>query len=206
MLVQVAGFILASLLAPVVNAAPGLELAQLSQRQRPQSITTLSSSQISSFKPLHYPAAQRIATQVRQSTGLVVPIVLQTRTLSQWHQEAMVALCSSPDTDLLLESLDPTLFPGVSPSIHAHSGFTNEQAKTATKILSAVKSAIATHGATKVTIVGHALGAAIALLDGVYLPLHISGVSFKIIGYGMPRVGNHAFADYIDAHLSLTHQ
>jgi hypothetical protein len=31
-------------------------------------------------------------------------------------------------------------------------------------------------------------GAAIALLDGVYLPLHISGVSFKVIGYGMPRV------------------
>ena len=32
------------------------------------------------------------------------------------------------------------------------------------------------------------IGAAIALLDAVYLPLHISGVSFKMIGYGMPRV------------------
>ena len=31
-------------------------------------------------------------------------------------------------------------------------------------------------------------GAAITLLDAVYLPLHISGVSFKTIGYGLPRV------------------
>ena len=33
------------------------------------------------------------------------------------------------DADILLESLDPTLFPGVSTSIEAHSGFANEQAK-----------------------------------------------------------------------------
>jgi hypothetical protein len=108
--------------------------------------------------------------------------------------------------------------------------------------LAAVKKTITAHAATKVTIVGHSLGAkdhpilefplnfmcslgaALALLDGVYLPLHISGVSFKVIGYGMPRVctrlphsqlfklidgsnqvGNQAFADYVDAHLSLTH-
>lgn len=118
--------------------------------------------------------------------------------------------------------------------------------RTATTILAAVQKAISAHAATRVTIVGHSLGerasyhyalhltytmrfitgAAIALLDGVYLPLHISGVSFRVIGYGMPRVrissrrpsyitssyfahylqvGNQAFADYVDAHLSLTH-
>ena len=160
-----------------------------------------------------------------------------------------------------MSSLDPTLFPGVSSSVECHNGFADEQAKyislnhleqgipnlvfrrTATTILAAVRTTIAAHAATKVTIVGHSLGAkghpilefplinlicvlgaAIALLDGVYLPLHISGVSFKVIGYGMPRVctrlphsrsfkliggsnqvGNQAFADYVDAHLSLTH-
>ncbi|KIM35591.1 hypothetical protein M413DRAFT_79247 [Hebeloma cylindrosporum] len=109
------------------------------------------------------------------------------------------------DANAFLGSLDPTLFPGVSSFIESHDGFANEQAKTATTILAAVKTTIAAHAATKVTIVGHSLGAAIALLDGVYLPLHISGVSFKVIGYGMPRVGNQAFADYVDAHLSLTH-
>lgn len=44
----VTGFIFVSLLASIVNAAPGFELVQLSKRQ---SITTLSSPQISSFKP-----------------------------------------------------------------------------------------------------------------------------------------------------------
>lgn len=73
-------------------------------------------------------------------------------------------------------------------------------------------------------------GAAIALLDAVYLPLHISGVTFTTVVYGLPRVsavilvraqrcarilarlysfrpqvGNQAFADYVDAHVSLTH-
>ena len=42
-----AGYIV-SLLASIVSAAPGFELAQLSKRQ---SITTLSPAQISSFKP-----------------------------------------------------------------------------------------------------------------------------------------------------------
>jgi len=109
------------------------------------------------------------------------------------------------DSDAFLESLNPTLFPGIKSSIEAHMGFANEQAKTATDILSAVRTTIAKHRATKVTTVGHSLGAAIALLDGVYLPLHVSGVSFRMIGYGLPRVGNHAFANYVDANLAVTH-
>lgn len=32
------------------------------------------------------------------------------------------------------------------------------------------------------------VGGAIALIDSVFLPLHISGVTFKTITYGMPRV------------------
>lgn len=144
------------------------------------------------------------------------------------------------DANVILESLNPSLFPGVPSSVEAHSGFAGEQAKsvpfcisthdsaegnrnrTATQILSAVQTAIAQHSATRVTIVGHSLGAAIALLDGIYLPLHISGVTFRTIGYGTPRVsppvlrvrkrflrnaqvGNQAFADYVDSHISFTH-
>ena len=79
-------------------------------------------------------------------------------------------------------------------------------------------------------MVGHSLGAAISLLDSVYLPLHISGVTFKSVLYGLPRVrhlpplravlhtlisetfslslqvGNQDFANYVDAHVSsVTH-
>ncbi|KAJ7102988.1 lipase [Mycena crocata] len=49
-------------------------------------------------------------------------------------------------------------------------------------------------------------GGSLALLDAVYLPLHLpSSIKFNAITYGLPRVGNQAFADYVDAHLSLTH-
>ncbi|KAG6860466.1 hypothetical protein C0995_010757, partial [Termitomyces sp. Mi166 len=109
------------------------------------------------------------------------------------------------DLDFVLTNLDPTLFPGIDSSVLVHNGFANEQAKTASLILSAVQTAISAHEATKVTIVGHSLGAAIALLDGVYLSLHLDGVTFITIGYGLPRVGNQAFANYVDAHVSLTH-
>lgn len=49
-------------------------------------------------------------------------------------------------------------------------------------------------------------GAALSLLDSVYLPLHLpSGTTFSTILYGLPRVGNQAFADYVDANLHVTH-
>ncbi len=41
---------------------------------------------------------------------------------------------------------------------------------------------------TSVTVVGHSLGAAIALLDGVYLDLQLPTASVSVISYGMPRV------------------
>ncbi|KIM56323.1 hypothetical protein SCLCIDRAFT_1220492 [Scleroderma citrinum Foug A] len=62
------------------------------------------------------------------------------------------------------------------------------------------------YGSTSVTIVGHSLGAAISLLDSIYLPLHLpEDTVFKTITYGLPRVGDKSFADYADANLHLTH-
>ena len=40
-------------------------------------------------------------------------------------------------------------------------------------------------------------------MDAVYLPLHLpSDTVFKYVGFGQPRVGNQAFADYVDANVS----
>jgi predicted lipase len=64
------------------------------------------------------------------------------------------------------------------------------------------------HNTSSITLTGHSLGAAIALLDAVYLPLHLpANTTVRMVGYGMPRVGNVAFADYVDAseELVLTH-
>ncbi|KAF8813995.1 lipase class 3 family protein [Phlegmacium glaucopus] len=224
------GFILVSMLASVVNAAPGLDLAQLSKRQ---SITTLTESEISSFKPFTYFASTPYcnpSTITDWSCGancaanadfIITASGGDGSSVQFWYvgfspSQATVIVAhqgidtsetqaSTTNTDLVLSSLDSTLFPDVSSSIQVNSGWANEHAKTATDILSAVQTAINAHSATTVTIVGHSIGAVIAVLDWVYLPLHISGISFKMIGYGMPRVGNQAFADYVDAHPGVTH-
>lgn len=80
--------------------------------------------------------------------------------------------------------------------------------RTASEILSAVENTLSTQGLSSVTVVGHSLGGALALLDGVYLRLQLSkDVTVKVISYGMPRVGNQAFVNFVDSQLSrvVTH-
>ncbi|KAF8470270.1 lipase [Russula ochroleuca] len=112
------------------------------------------------------------------------------------------------DASVPLEQLDTSLFPGIPSDVEAHSGFVDEQAKTASEILSAVENTLSTQGLSSVTVVGHSLGGALALLDGVYLRLQLSkDVTVKVISYGMPRVGNQAFVNFVDSQLSrvVTH-
>ena len=49
-------------------------------------------------------------------------------------------------------------------------------------------------------------GAALATLDAVYLHGQLpSSTSFKTVTFGQPRVGNQAFADYVDHNTPITH-
>ncbi len=42
-------------------------------------------------------------------------------------------------------------------------------------------------------------GAAVGLLDALFLRLNIpSDVAVRFVGYALPRVGNQAFADFVD--------
>ena len=93
----------------------------------------------------------------------------------------------------------------VSPVLHIP---TKNLCSTAPTILSAVRQTLSAHGATSVTVVGHSLGAALALLDAVYFRIQLSAsVHVRMVGYGMPRVGNQAFANWVDSNLSgqVTH-
>ncbi|KAI0358195.1 alpha/beta-hydrolase [Trametes cingulata] len=113
------------------------------------------------------------------------------------------------DADFFLASLDATLFPGISSSIEVHSGFAESHADTATSVLQAVQQTMNTHGTNSVVTTGHSLGAAIALLDAVYLHMHLpASARISFVGYGLPRVGNQAFANFVDAlapAVSVTH-
>ncbi|CAK5263400.1 unnamed protein product [Mycena citricolor] len=97
------------------------------------------------------------------------------------------------DATFALGPLNATLFPNIPAGIRVHSGFANAQARTAETILSTVKHALSVSGLSKVTIVGHSLGAAISLLDAAYLPLQL------------PGVGNAAFASFVSSSNTVTH-
>ncbi|KAI0794401.1 lipase [Fomes fomentarius] len=96
------------------------------------------------------------------------------------------------DGDVTLDTLSPTLFPGLSSSIKVHEGFANAHSKSAPSVLNAVQTAVTKYGTHNVLVTGHSLGGAISLLNAVYLPLHISGLKIT-----------YAFADYLDAHTAL---
>jgi fermentation-respiration switch protein FrsA (DUF1100 family) len=54
-------------------------------------------------------------------------------------------------------------------------------ASTASAILSAVQNTLSTKGLSSVTVVGHSLGAALALLDGVFFSLQLpENVTVKV--------------------------
>ncbi|KAH8110750.1 lipase [Phellopilus nigrolimitatus] len=107
------------------------------------------------------------------------------------------------DVDIQFVTLDSKLFPGIDPSVKVHDGFAASHARAAPSVLSAVQQTLTAHPTASVSIVGHSLGAALALLDSVFLPLHLpSGTAFKTVTYGMPRVGNQAFANYVDVHVT----
>jgi hypothetical protein len=126
---------------------------------------------------------------------------------------------------VLKTSLDPSIFPNIPNGIEVHKGFSEEHAKydlvlspyarpllipivitllliprTAADVLQAVNSLLQMHPGTMVTVIGHSLGAAVALLDGVRLRLVLAPTTdVRIVGYGMPRVGNQDFANLVDA-------
>ncbi|KAF8510192.1 alpha/beta-hydrolase [Hysterangium stoloniferum] len=195
---------------------------------RQGAVTAVSTAQINSFSPFTHFASTAYcqpSTTINWSCGAncnanpgFIPVAsggdgsetqfwfvgfdpaLATVIVSHQGTDTSKLVADLTDADIILTGLDQTMFPGTS-GLEVHSGFKDTQARSAPGVLAAVQKALSAHGATKVAIVGHSLGAAIALIDAVFLPLHLpSNIQFKVVGYGMPRVGNLAFAQYLDAH------
>lgn len=131
------------------------------------------------------------------------PVNLKSIVVAHQGTDPSKLLSLADDADAILETLDQTLFPGVPTTLEAHSGFQGTHSRSAPGVLAAVQKAMAATGSKSVFITGHSLGAAIALLDSLYLPLHLpAGTTFSSSVFGLPRVGNPAFASYVDAHVT----
>jgi len=218
----------------LLAALPASQALPVSIHHPRASISTLSTTQISSFKPYTFYASAGYCSAAKilawncgvncQANPSFVPTAsggngdddqfwfvgydptLDTVIVSHQGTDPEEILPLIEDADIAKEALNSSLFPGISSSISVHSGFANAQAKTATQVLAAVQTTMSKHSTSKVTVVGHSLGAAISLLDTVYLHHQLPSATLRFVGYGLPRVGDQAFADYVDAlGASVTH-
>lgn len=170
--------------------------------------------------PTYVPTFRSIPLLTRVGTlGYVGYDPLYTKSVVVAHQgtnpESIMA--DLVDADFILAPFNQSLFPGLPVGLEAHMGFLGTQSRyifflvilssrvltasrvgrTAADVLAAVTQTLASSGSRNVLITGHSLGAAIALLDAVYLPLHLPPTTvFTTSVFGLPRVGNPAFADY----------
>lgn len=112
------------------------------------------------------------------------------------------------DLEVKLEDLDTTLFSSAAGrGIQVHSGFQQTFKRTASQILSTVLSSLQTTGSSNVLVTGHSLGAALATLDSALLAQNVpNGTKISTKVFALPRVGNQAWANYLDSlPLSLVH-
>ena len=87
--------------------------------------------------------------------------------------------------------------------VKMHDGFVDAQERTADAVLEAVQAGLESTGAKKVLVTGHSLGAAIASLDGMMLRMKLDpSIAVTTTVFGLPRVGNKAWADLVDATVS----
>ncbi|WFD21348.1 hypothetical protein MCAP1_003610 [Malassezia caprae] len=79
-----------------------------------------------------------------------------------------------------------------------HQGFQIAYTNDADKVIKNVKKFMEKKNTDKVTVVGHSLGAAMAVLAAVHLETVMEGSVHQILTFGQPRVGNVAFANDLD--------
>ncbi|RXW16318.1 hypothetical protein EST38_g9541 [Candolleomyces aberdarensis] len=103
-----------------------------------------------------------------------------------------------------LTPLRPSLFPGISSSLQIHDGFGEAHAASADAVLAAVRTGLSKYGVNKVTLTGHSLGGAIAIIATAHLAVQIPGVTLRTITYANPRLGNQAFVDFVNARSEMT--
>ncbi|KAL0568267.1 hypothetical protein V5O48_013727 [Marasmius crinis-equi] len=215
---------LLAVFAAVVLASPTPE--------KRQSITILSSAQVTTFKPYSFYAAAAYCQPANtkawncgancNANPTFKPVASggdgggvqfwyvgydpTLKTVIVGHQGTDFSEIEAVITDanFVLTGLSTSLFPGVPSAVKVHSGFKDAQADTATQVLAAVKSALSANSANTVTVVGHSLGAAIAHLDALYLRLQLpTTTTVKMISYASPRVGNADFANFIDSKVPM---
>ncbi|RSH95317.1 hypothetical protein EHS25_000404 [Saitozyma podzolica] len=109
------------------------------------------------------------------------------------------------DLEFPLTSVSTSDFPGAS-GVEVHTGFLDAFERLKGSVTSAVQSGVS-GGATNVLVTGHSLGGALVHLTATYLQKLLgTGVTVTAKAFASPRVGNQAWANYVDATLGSNTQ
>ncbi|KAJ6452640.1 alpha/beta-hydrolase [Mycena sanguinolenta] len=110
------------------------------------------------------------------------------------------------DAEFGLVPLNASRFPETAgQNITVHSGFQATFERTADGLLAGVMSGLASTGVKKVLVTGHSLGAALATMTGAMIKDAVDpSVDVSVVGFGLPRGGNPAWADFLDSGVGVT--
>ncbi|KAI0356282.1 alpha/beta-hydrolase [Trametes cingulata] len=120
------------------------------------------------------------------------------------HQGTKPGNLLSDLNDLRFKQVSPnrTVLPAAGDDVKMHDGFAYTQSRTSDIVLSTVQSALKSTGSKSVLVTGHSLGAAVASIDAMMLRMQLDpSVSLTAVVFGLPRVGNQAWADLVDSML-----
>ncbi|KAJ3570017.1 hypothetical protein NP233_g4674 [Leucocoprinus birnbaumii] len=147
------------------------------------------------------PMGNTLVEQVRDdATGADGMIVRDDR-----KKEIVVAFRGTSEltdviTDILI-LLAPLQSPGLGDvgEARVHTGFLASYNSIASDVLRIVEKQLEAHPSYSVVVTGHSLGGALAPLGAISIRAAYPKVPMKLFTYGQPRVGNSAFADYVEA-------
>lgn len=133
---------------------------------------------------------QRAAVFKSKSLGIAVAFegTEPTSILSILHDANFELV--NPDKEL------KTVFPQ---GVKVFKGFQEAYLDVASPILSKVKEYMAKYNESRVTVTGHSLGAAMALLASAHYAEELKQGVYRAFAFGLPRTGNPAFANAIDS-------
>ncbi|KAF8183240.1 alpha/beta-hydrolase [Mycena galopus ATCC 62051] len=111
------------------------------------------------------------------------------------------------DAEFGLVPLNVSRFPETAgQNITVHSGFQATFERTADSLLAGVMAGLASTGVKKVVVTGHSLGAALATMTGSLIKNAVDpSVDVSVTGFGLPRGGNEAWANFLDSGVGVTY-